>query len=209
MADVHRVHAGLIGHEQGQPVAEVDEVHPLLQSGCSGRGDRFYGGAGVAEEGLAQPHSLGGAGVVLRRVEEQGGDGRIPTFPTDQLIVVHLREDMVVAEPLGVLVELLAPPDEHRLEGGVPVEHGALVREQIGPAVGEGLNGGGFRSKQVGGGGDIGEDIGGIGWRMAECGEMMQQSGDRPAELRAGRVASGNGQARPTMLLGQGAEFSA
>ena len=114
MADVYGVHSGLLGHEQGQPVAEVDEVHPPLQPGRSNRGDLFHSGTGVLENGLAQPHSLHGAGVVFRRVEEQGGHAVVSAFPTDQFVVVHLWKNVMVAESLGVLIELLAPADQDR-----------------------------------------------------------------------------------------------
>ena len=209
MADVHRVRATFFGHEQGQPIAQVDEVHPPLQPGRSCSGHLFHGGACVSEEVLAEMHALRGPGMILRCVEEQSADGRISTFPPDQLVVVHLREDVVIAEALGVFVELLAPADEHRLKGGVSVEHGGLVGEQISPMAGEGLDGRGFRTEEIGGGDDIGEDIRGIGWRMAEGGEMVEQPGDGPAELGAGRMAARHRQAGPAMFFGQGAQLSA
>ena len=139
VADVHRIHAGLFGQDQRQPVSNMDEVHPPLKPGLP-RCSAFQNcGAGLPEDGLAQAHALGRPLQVFHGVQEQGRDACIPTFPTHELVVVHFGENVVVAEPLCVFVELLAPADQHWLERCLRVQHRFRVREGSGPLAGQGL----------------------------------------------------------------------
>ena len=80
----------------------------------------------LAKISLHRAHPFGGAGVVLFGVQEEGRKVFVSTLPAHQLVVVHFWKNVVVAEPLGVFIELLAPADENGLQGGIAIEHGAF-----------------------------------------------------------------------------------
>ena len=103
---------------KAQPIAEVHQVHPTTAGGWL---PISLHGFHHSSTGLRRRSPCTGAcarpcaGGPLLCAGTTAAMLSVSAFPPHELVVVHLGKDVVVAQPLGVFIELLAPPDQHGL----------------------------------------------------------------------------------------------
>ena len=133
------------------------------------------------------------------------GKGRqcfVSAFPAHKLVVVHFWKNVVVAEPLGIFIELLAPPDEHGLQAASPYSMGLLDQQvrPLRPVQGCCRFDAAHHADACTSARHVGRSAGAV----PQSGEVVQQPGHRPPELRARGVAAGHGQYRPPVASRHG-----